>query len=163
MSLLKKLTGYLYLIVLSLWVGGLSLFTFVITPVIFKSYPRDVAADIVGKLFPSYFVFTLAVVVLALVFFVLSFRNKVSLWHGFVFGLIILTVIIALYANFRLYPEIKKVKQQVSSFETTSPDDPARVRFRGLHARSAILNLVMIADGLAVLVSSVGLKSWERR
>ncbi len=46
------------MIALSLWVGGMSLFTFILTPVIFRSYPRDAAGEVVGKLFPSYFLFT---------------------------------------------------------------------------------------------------------
>ena len=44
-----------YNIVLALWVGGMALFTFIVTPVIFKSYPRDQAGEIVGRLFPGLF------------------------------------------------------------------------------------------------------------
>ena len=33
----------LYRLALALWVGGISLFTFVVTPVIFKSRGRDAA------------------------------------------------------------------------------------------------------------------------
>jgi uncharacterized membrane protein len=147
---MKALAGYLYVIVLSLWVGGMFLFTFIMTPVIFRSYQRDAAGEIVGKLFPSYFLFSLAVSAAALILFFLSFPDRASS-GGISLVLVSLAVITALYVNFRLYPEARKVKQEVHSFEA-APDDPARKRFRRLHAQSAVLNLFMIADGLALLI-----------
>jgi uncharacterized membrane protein len=155
---MKTIAGYFYVIVLSLWVGGMSLFTFIITPVIFKSYPRDAAGEIVGELFPSYFLFSFAVGVAALIFFLLSFQPRNSLMNAISVVLISLAIAISLYVNFRLYPEIKRVKQEVHSFETTEPNNPARTRFRSLHAQSAIINIILIADGLALLVMNIGPK-----
>lgn len=154
----RALAGYLYMVVLSLWVGGMSLFTFILTPVIFGSYPRDSAGGIVSRLFPSYFLFTLAVSAAALILFILAFQNRDPLRYRISLLLASLAVIIALYVNFRLYPEAEKVKQEVHSFEVAAPDDPARARFRRLHAQSAILNLFMIADGLALLIMNAGPK-----
>ena len=155
---MKTLAGYLYIIVLSLWVGGMSIFTFILTPVIFSSYPRDAAGEIVGKLFPSYFLFTLAVSAAALILFLPSFPDRGTLSSRISLLLVSLAVIIALYVNFRLYPEAAKVKQEVHSFEAAAPDNPARMKFRRLHAQSAILNLFMIADGLALLIMFVRTK-----
>jgi uncharacterized membrane protein len=155
---MKTPAGYLYVIVLSLWVGGMSLFTFIITPVIFKSYPRDAAGEIVGKLFPSYFLFSLAVSVAALIFFLISFQGRGFFTNAISVVLISLAIAMSLYVNFRLYPEIKRVKQEVHSFETTAPNDPARIRFGRLHAQSAIINIILIADGLALLIMSIGPK-----
>jgi uncharacterized membrane protein len=155
---MKTLAGYLYMTVLSLWVGGMSLFTFILTPVIFRSYPRDAAGEIVGKLFPAYFLFTLATSTAALMLFLFSFSGRASFRYRISLLLVSLAVIVSLYVNFRLYPEAKKAKREVQSFESTATDDPARSRFRSLHAQSAILNLLMIADGLALLVLNVGIK-----
>jgi uncharacterized membrane protein len=152
----KTAAGYLSMIVLSLWAGGMFLFTFIITPVIFRSYPRDTAGEIVGKLFPSYFLFSLVVSIAALVFFLLSFQGRASLTNGISLGLVSLAIVLSLYVNFRLYPEIKRVKQEVHSFEKTAPNDPARARFRRLHAQSAIINLLLMADSLALLIMNVG-------
>jgi hypothetical protein len=46
------------------------------------------------------------------------------------------------------------VKQAVTSFERESPDSPMRKRFAKLHAVSAVLNLLLLADGIALLVVS---------
>ena len=155
---MKTTAGYLYVIALSLWVGGMSLFTFILTPVIFRSYPRDAAGEVVGKLFPSYFLFTMAISAAALILFFLSFPGGNPLRYRISLVLGSLAVIIALYVNFRLYPEARKVKQEVHTFAATAPDEPARIRFRRLHAQSAILNLCMIADGLVLLIINVGIK-----
>jgi hypothetical protein len=154
---MKTLSGYLYGIVLSLWVGGTSLFTFVLTPVIFGSYPRDTAGEIVGRLFPAYFLFTLAVSAAGMVLFLLSFQRSGALRYRISLALVSLAVVVSLYVNFRLYPEVIKAKQEVHSFET-APDDPAKVRFRRLHAQSAVLNLLIIADGLALLVMQMRIR-----
>jgi hypothetical protein len=155
---MKTLSGYVYGIVLSLWVGGMSLFTFVLTPVIFKSYPRDTAGEIVGRLFPSYFLFALAVSAAALVLLLFSRHGSGAPPSRMSLVLVSLAVITSLYVNFRLFPEAVKAKQQVRSFGT-APDDPARIEFRRLHARSAALNLLMIADGLALLVMHMRMRS----
>jgi hypothetical protein len=155
---MKTLAGHLYAIVLSLWVGGMSLFTFILTHVIFRSYPRDAAGEIVGNLFPAYFLFTLAISAATLILFFLSFPDRDPLSYRISLLLVSLAVIIALYVNFRLYPEAQKVKHEVHFFEATAPDNPARIRFRGLHKQSAILNLFMIADGLALPITTVRIK-----
>lgn len=155
---MKTLAGYLYVIVLGLWVGGMSLFTFILTPVIFRSYPRDAAGEIVGRLFPAYFLFTLAISAAALILFFLSFPERDPLRCRISLVLVVLAVITALYVNFRLYPEAQRVKREVHSFEAAAPDDPARDRFRRLHAWSAVLNLFMIADGLVLLIMNVRIK-----
>ena len=48
-----------YSFLLALWAGGMFIFTFLVTPVIFQSFGRDTAGEIVGKLFPYYFPYTL--------------------------------------------------------------------------------------------------------
>jgi hypothetical protein len=156
---MKVPAGYLYVIVLSLWVGGMSLFTFIVTPVIFRSYARDAAGEIVGKLFPSYFLFTLAVSAAALILFLLSFPKTAHPGYRISLGLVCLAVGLSLYVKFGLHPAARKVKEQVHSFETPAPDDPARIRFRRLHALSAVINIFMIVDGLVLLV--LALKSFS--
>ena len=147
------------MLTLSLWVGGIFLFTFVVTPVIFKSYGRDMAGEIVGKLFPSYFLFTAVVSALSLVFFLMSFQNRAILGYNLSLFLLIAAVVLSLYVSVKLHPEIKRVKQDIASFEATSPEDPLRKTFRSLHAQSAILNILMLADGVALLLISYRLNT----
>ena len=136
---------------LAFWVGGIFIFTFLVTPLIFKSFGRDTASAIVDKLFPFYFPYTLAVVILAFIFFLISGLKK-NARHKFTLVLLIIGILIGLFVNLGLYPEIKKTKQEIASFEKTPPDLPARKRFSALHGISMTLNLVLLADGIALIV-----------
>ena len=155
---MRTIFSHIYSISLSLWVGGIFLFTFIVTPVIFRSYPRDLSGDIVGRLFPSYFLYCLVVAAASLGILLLSSYDRMGSGYRLSLALLSAAVVISLYANFRLYPDIRRVKQEVHSFETSSPDDPARKRFRALHAVSAVLNLVMLADGATLIILGANLK-----
>jgi uncharacterized membrane protein len=155
---MNNIWNFCYNLVLSLWVGGISIFTFIITPVIFRSFERDMAGKIVGKIFPGYFMYNLALSVLSLVLFVTV--RPLPAKSGFKLSLILIAcaVIINLFVMFKLHPEIVRVKQEVHSFEVQADDTPVRKKFRTLHAVSASLNLLLLADGITLLFISSVLK-----
>ncbi len=140
----------IYQFVLALWVGGMAIFTFLVTPAIFRSYGRDRAGEIVGKLFPGYFGYKLGVSILALLLFSLMGRPGGAAPLSF----LILALLLNLSHRFLLYPEIQKVKKGVASFEA-DPDSPLRKRFRKLHAVSMALNLAVLVIGIVVMVEEV--------
>ena len=160
---MKIFFTYFYTLCLSLWTGGLFIFTFIVTPVIFRSYPRDMAGDIVGRLFPSYFLFCLIITILSLLAFSMSSYDVSDFGYKLSLVLVSIAIVSSLYVNFRLHPQMQRVKQEVRSFETVSPDDPARKKFRVLHAASAAINLFMFADGAALLILSLGIKKTLRQ
>jgi len=155
---MNNIWNFCYYLVLSLWVGGISIFTFIVTPVIFRSFERDMAGKIVGKLFHGYFIYNLALSVLSLVL-IMTVRSLLSKL-GFKLSLILIAcaVIINLFVIFKLHPEIIRVKQEVHSFEVPADDSQMRKEFRKLHAVSASLNLILLADGIALLFISSVLK-----
>ncbi len=141
----------LYNLMLALWVGGIFMYTFLVTPLIFRSFERDTASSIVDILFPFYFPYSLIVVVLAFGFFLFSGLRKNAM-HKFSLALLIVALLIGLSLNIGLYPEIKKSKQEIASFAKTSSDSPAKKRFRLLHGISMALNLLLLADGVALII-----------
>src|SRR5512139_1544045 len=155
---MAKLSCYLYTLVLALWIGGMALFTFVVTPVIFRSFTRDLAGEVVGKLFPGYFSFNLILSITALVLLFASgpwLSRTARTWSLL---LVALAIVVNVSVTFILHPAIVKVKQEVLSFEKVSPDSPLRKRFRELHGVSAALNLMLLADGVALLFVSTCLR-----
>ncbi len=66
--------------------------------------------------------------------------------------LLIAAVLINLFVTFKLYPDIKSVKQQITTFETRSDGSPMRNKFRNLHGVSAILNIFLFIDGTVLLI-----------
>lgn len=147
----RKTFLVLYNLMLALWVGGIFIYTFLVTPVLFSFYGRDSASAIVDKLFPFYFPYILAITGLALGTFLLSDWRRCGR-PKLAFTSLIIAALISLFINFALYPEMRKIKQEISSFEKIAIDSPARRQFRALHGISMILNLVLLADGIASII-----------
>ena len=145
---------------LALWVGGIALFTFIITPVIFNAYSRDIAGEIVGRLFPGYFLYNLVLSLLALTLFFIPWRHISAIQKGFRLSLfcLVIAVLVNIFVCFKLHPEIKAIKKEIHSFETVPSDDPLRMKFRRLHGISAILNLLLLADGVTLLLVGNAIK-----
>ncbi|MBU2537859.1 MAG: DUF4149 domain-containing protein [Proteobacteria bacterium] len=140
---------FLYRLAIACWVGGASLFTFVLTPTIFKSYNRDVAGGIVGVLFPGYFKWGLVCGVIALVTLFLSSTAK----HKTIAAVIIaVMLVITSVQAFVIEPKAAALKKEIPSFETTSQDDPLRVQFRKLHGVSAVSNLAVVGGGIVLII-----------
>jgi len=150
----RSILSVLYPLALALWTGGIALFTFIVTPAIFRSYSRDMAGEIVGVLFPGYFLFCLAVSAVALVLFLLVGPEQAPRTFRASLFLLGVAVIINAYILFSLHPRTVEVKRQVATFERSAPDSPARAEFRKLHAVSAALNLFLLLDGASLLVLS---------
>jgi hypothetical protein len=142
-----------YSFILALWVGGIALFTFIVTPVIFKSYPRDQAGEIVGRLLPSYFQYSLVLAALALILFFMVANDQSKLAYRLSMVCVVTALFMNLFIVFKLHPDAVRIKRQVTSFERESPDSPARKQFRRLHGVSAALNLVLLAEGVVLLIT----------
>ncbi|HIJ89481.1 MAG: DUF4149 domain-containing protein [Desulfobulbaceae bacterium] len=138
----------LYRLAVAFWVGGASLFTFVLTPTIFTSFNRDLAGGIVGVLFPGYFRWGLACGLVALICLAITKRRCRTV------SAIILAVMLTITAiqAFVIEPKAVALKKEIASFENTPADHPARVRFRKIHGISAAGNLAVIGGGVALLI-----------
>jgi len=153
---MRSLGGYFYLLALAVWVGGGALYTFVLTPAIFGTYPRNTAGDVVGTMMPYYFTALLAATALAAVLLAALRRTLAVRLPALCLALALAALAVQAYVQWRLYPQILAVKAEVASFES-DPDAPARRRFRALHGTSMLLNLLALADG-AVLLALVPLQ-----
>src|ERR1035437_9830670 len=110
----------IYRIAIAFWIGGVAIFTFVLTPIIFRSYERDVAGQIVGVLFPAYFRWNLACGLVGLAT-LLVFRGR-----NFIATLVIILVMLSLsaFGAFYIEPKAAALKREIPSFATTPKDHP---------------------------------------
>ncbi len=138
----------LYRLALAFWVGGAALFTFVLTPILFKTQPRDLAGRIVGVLFPGYFRWGLACGAVALVCLLLQ-RGRHFLPA---LALLVLMLAATSFQALVIEPKAAALKEQIGSFETTPKDHPLRQKFTRLHAVSAACNLLVLAGGVVLVV-----------
>jgi hypothetical protein len=144
MSLLAALCR----LALAFWVGGIALFTFVLTPTLFRTQPRDLAGKIVGVLFPGYFRWGLACGAVALICLLLQ-RGR-----NFVPALVLLVLMLAAtsFQALVIEPKAAALKEEIGSFETTPRDHPLRREFSRLHGISAACNLAVFAGGVVLIV-----------
>ncbi len=149
---MKTIFSSIYTLILALWAGGISLFTFILTPVIFRSFGRDMAGEIVGKLFPGYFFYNLVLSAAALALYFMLSADRAAWAHRLSIFLLVTALILNLFIVFKLHPEAVKVKREISSFERESPDSAARKKFARLHAVSAGLNLFLLVEGITLLI-----------
>jgi hypothetical protein len=143
-----QVLSIIYRLAVTFWVGGVAIFTFVLTPIIFKANDRDTAGRIVGALFPGYFRWGLACGAVALVsLLILRERN-------FVAAVAILLVMLSLTAfqGFYIEPRVAALKTEIPSFVTTPKDHPLRKEFSRLHGISAVCNLTVFVGGVALVI-----------
>ena len=144
----------IYRLALSLWVGGIALFTFVVTPILFRTQGKDAAGKIVGTIFPIYFRYGTILIGIALLARIFSGEalHGVRQWVGT--GMIVIALLLTGYQAYVLTPRMERVKQSVPSFETTQPGDTARKEFSRLHGISMVVNLVVLLDGVVLIAAS---------
>ena len=138
----------LYRLAISLWAGGNAIFTLMLTPILFKTESRDIAARIVGNLFPAYFKWGLACGVVALVCR-LAGRGMDARTPLVILALMIVLVS---FQAFYVEPHAAELKQRIGSFETTSKDAPLRKEFSKLHGVSAVCNLTVLVGGVVLVL-----------
>jgi hypothetical protein len=137
----------LYRIAVAFWVGGVAIFTFVLTPALFRTQSRDLAGQIVGVLFPGYFRWGLACGTIALVLQLLvRGRHTVA-----VCALLGVMLAATSFQAFYIEPRAAALKREIPSFETTPKDHPLRRQFSKLHGVSAVCNLVVFGGGVALV------------
>ncbi|MFH2122861.1 MAG: DUF4149 domain-containing protein [Pseudomonadota bacterium] len=145
-----RIATIIYHLAVSCWLGGSALFTFILTPILFKSYPRDMAGSIVGALFPGYFQWGLACGAVALTCLFLG-KDHRKIASG-----LLLTTMLTITATQAciIEPRAAELKRQIPSFETTPSDHPLRIQFRKLHGISAVANLMLIGAGVVLVIIS---------
>lgn len=143
-----QFVSLLYRFSVAFWAGGIAIFTFVLTPILFRSLPRDQAGNIVGILFPGYFRWGLACGAISLVT-LLFLRDR-----AFVTKLVIILAMLAITSvqAFVIEPRAAALKKEIPSFETTSKDHPLRRQFSKLHGISAVCNLSVFGGGAVLLI-----------
>ncbi|RII26813.1 MAG: DUF4149 domain-containing protein [Geobacter sp.] len=138
----------IYRLAVALWVGGVAIFTFVLTPILFKTQPRDLAGMIVGVLFPGYFRWGLACGSVALATLLLMRGKNFTV----ALALIVLMLAATAFQAFYIEPRAVEIKKEIPSFETTPKDHPKRQEFARLHGISAVCNLVVFGGGVVLVV-----------
>ena len=142
----STLINFIYLLSLVCWVGSIFFFSFFVAPVVFKTLEREKAGELVGIIFPRYYMIGYVCGVLVLVTLLLTGPETVGLkWCAW--GIMMLGTA---SAGLGVNPRAKTLKEKLKdASETEKPDLEAR--FKMLHSLSVKLNAAVLFAGLWLL------------
>lgn len=149
---------YLHLLTLVTWLGSMIFFSLVAAPAIFKGFEKKQAGEIVGVLFPKYFLLEeiAAVVAIATLGFI---ATKIGFGGGVKVGFILLALMggLVFYSGMVNGPRAREVKMEIRAAE----GDEAKVaelkkEFGKLHGVSVLVNMIILVMGLVLLYYALG-------
>lgn len=141
---------------LTIWVGGMTVFSFILTPIFFKTFDKQHAGDIVGAVFPAYFNLGHVCSVLALGSY-LWLRTQVDVPWGDKARIALLVVMLAGAGinGLVIGPKSHEIKVQVRAAHSEAEKEPLQKQFGKLHGMSMAVNLLLILCGLAVVIIGI--------
>jgi uncharacterized membrane protein len=153
---MRKLSESLYLIAISLWVGGMWAIGYIAAPVLFSSLAdRQLAGVIAGKLFALIGWSGLGCATYLVIFLLARWGGR--FYKSSVFWLVVLMALLVAASQFGIQPLMAQLKSDALPREVM--ESVLRDRFATWHGVSSILYLVQSMLGLWLVVwSSRGLR-----
>jgi hypothetical protein len=147
----RRFSEALFLITLTLWVGGLWAIGYLVAPVLFATLPdRQLAGMLAGKLFVLIGWVGLASA-LYLLLFMLTRLGRSAVKRG-VFWLVVAMLVLTLLSQFGIQPLLAQLKADALPREVM--ESVLRNRFATWHGVSSILYLVQSVLGLLLVVGA---------
>ncbi len=138
------------------WIGGLFFFSFVAAPSIFKVLSRETAGDVVGDIFPKYYMLSYVCGAVALTSSIaLWFLTKTQKSNAEPIIMLILVAMLGLsvYAGQVIGPKANAAKFEVRSLNAETPEhNSAKLRFAKLHRQSVLVNILVFIMGIAIII-----------
>ncbi|MDP2690436.1 MAG: DUF4149 domain-containing protein [Deltaproteobacteria bacterium] len=143
---------FVLLLSLAVWVGALIFFTFFAAPSIFKVLPRELAGEVVGDMFPKYWMIGYVAGLLSLSSLLgISFIEK-----GFPAARVILLTVmtgVTFYSGLVVAPKAHEMRIEARAAKETGEKEAPSIEkaFKRTHAISAALNMAVIVFGVIVI------------
>jgi hypothetical protein len=141
----------LFLLALSLWVGEIVFFSFVVAPTLFRHLPVEVAGRAVGAIFPRYYALGLgagAVLLASTLGLAWLAVARRAAWVAAA-GLAGVMLVLTLFAATVIRPRAEALRPHLR--HGPAPEPAAQAEFDRLHRRAVQLNGLTLLLGLAVL------------
>lgn len=144
---MSRLADYLFVILLTLWVGGLWALGYISAPVLFNSLAdRSLAGNIAGRQFEVIAWVGIVSAIYAMVF--LFFRNGSTTFKQAAFWLLLVMLLLTLAGHFGIQPLMAKLRADMAREVMASV---VRDRFLAWHGISSVLYLIQSVLGVALV------------
>jgi uncharacterized membrane protein len=146
---MKQLT----IVSVSVWLGAMGFFAFVMAPIAFSVLEREAAGRLVAAVMPRYHWMSVGLGLLALAGVIGRSRREAPALLDRVPGVLLLVMLaLTLYSLFVVLPEIEPLRVFArSAFGRGGPPSPEALRFARLHRLSTALSLAVMVSGMAVV------------
>ena len=143
-----ELLNFIHLLSIVVWLGMLIFFTFLAAPSIFKVLPKETAGDVVGSIFPKYWITGYVTSVLATATLIATASLQAA-WPGWRLPVLIAMTAISFYSGLVIGVKARGIKAKIRA----DSDDKEALRrdFKRVHAVSAILNITVIILGIILV------------
>jgi hypothetical protein len=142
--MVSTLINFIYLLSLVCWIGSIIFFSFFVAPVVFKILEREKAGEVVGIIFPRYYIIGYVSGVLVLIALLLNGPAglKWCAWGVMMVG--------TAYAGLIVNPKARTLKEQLKD-SPEAEKSALEIRFKTLHSLSVKLNAAVLFAGLWLL------------
>jgi hypothetical protein len=156
---------YLYILALSIWLGGMAIAGFAAAPATFsvlEAWNPTMGRILAGRVFGEvlrrlYLAGYAAGLVMLLALVVQRVLGPKPRSNGIRAAIVIIMLAVTAYSGFIILPRVDEIQAQINGSISDLPaEHSARVEFERLHSLSTTLMMVSIAGGLVLL-------GWETR
>lgn len=146
----EEVLTFIFLLSLVIWVGSIIFFSFFAAPSIFKVLERESAGNVIGEIFPKYWLvgYFSAVFSLSSLLY-LTYKSPDPPPSSVLYILIAMTGT-AFFSGLVVGGKAREVKAKLRAKEHRHEADALRARFRKIHALSSILNMAVLVMGLVL-------------
>lgn len=150
---MQRVADSLYLIAITLWVGGLWAVGYLVAPALFVHLPADraLAGALAGRMFGL--IEWVGMVSAAYLLLFLLVRRGLAAMRTSIFWVAVLMLLLTLASHFGIQPVIAQLKAQAALSGTRDVlESVVRDRFRTWHGVSGVLYLVQSLLGVALVL-----------
>ena len=138
---------FLHLFSVVVWVGMIVFFTFFAAPSIFKVLSKETAGDVIGHIFPKYWLVGYVTSVVALLT-VIGLSVSLKAFPTLRIAVIVIMTALTFYSGLVVGKDARAIKASVRAAEEGEQKERLAKSFRKVHAKSAILNLLVLLLGI---------------
>ena len=145
--MLTHMINFFYIFGLVCWIGSIIFFSFFAAPEIFKLLDREKAGEVVGVIFPRYYLLGYVCAALTLPSLLSSTDNLLGVKQTLLF---VMTVG-WLYACLFVSPKARDLKAKIKFVSSMEEHEPLEAQFKKMHSLVVKLNGAVLLAGLGLL------------
>ncbi|MBI1820374.1 MAG: DUF4149 domain-containing protein [Nitrospirae bacterium] len=145
---MKLILKFLHLSSLTVWFGGVVFLSFFVAPIMFRTFPRDHAGDVMAAIFPWFYMMGYIAGFTAFFTLILLYKKRAR-FRSF---LILVMLLATLYGGLAAGKKADHLRQEIRHEQDSSRLKVLRDNFHIQHRLSMISNMVVLILIPAVLL-----------